>query len=287
VIIPIGHDQAIRRLPWITIAIIAICTLIQGYASTASDGDAAVLRLGYATGSGLGLSLITSAFVHAGWLHLIGNMLFLFLAGSTLEDRWGAVRYLAFYLAGAAVATLVFDWMHGGEPTVLVGASGAIAATMGAFLVFFGRAQIRFWYWFFRSTGTFHMAAYYALPLWLIEQFVLSKLDSDDGVAYGSHIGGFAFGVAVALVVRLVSPAAARESDAAPEPDAAPRPDARRARSNPAAVPAPVRRAPLPVDPGPVRTAPLPPPITVARPTTAGDAPVRPDDNAEQPKLLR
>ena len=228
-IIPIGHDQAIRRLPWVTIAIIATCTLVQIYASfmapnerellrfISDHGDDAsaarsfeqmlnripMIRFGHRTGSGLGLSLITSTFVHDGWFHLIGNMLFLFLAGSALEDRWGPLRFIAFYVLGGCAATLCFEATYS-RPTILVGASGAVSALMGAFLLHFARAQITLWYWIFWRTGTFYMPASLALPIWLVEQIVWGMRDHSAGhvagVAYAAHIGGFVIG---AILVRM------------------------------------------------------------------------------------
>jgi membrane associated rhomboid family serine protease len=223
VIIPIGHDQQIRGLPWATFGIIAVCTLVQIYSSAvapsiddvqrmvaqAPDHALAMLdkipmfRFGYQTGSGINYKLLTCAFVHAGWLHLIGNMLFLWLAGSVLEDRWGRVKFVVFYLGGAAASTLCFDWLYDGDRTILVGASGAISAAMGAFLVYYHRAQIRFFYWWWTRTGTFFLSAYVALPVWLAEQLLWAKLEPTEGfsgTAYTAHIGGFAFGAVVALV---------------------------------------------------------------------------------------
>ncbi|MFT3696427.1 MAG: rhomboid family intramembrane serine protease [Kofleriaceae bacterium] len=205
-IIPVGHDQSIRRLPWVTIAIVAICFVVQIWQQV--DPHARVIvRFGYQTGSGLNEKLITSAFVHGGWFHLVGNMLFLVLAATVLEDRWGRIKFGVFYLAGAIASTLVFDALYHGPVTFLVGASGAISATMGAFLIYYARTQITFWYWLTFRTGTFKMAAYFALPLWLAEQFLSLYLQPDSGiavVAYSAHIGGFAFGAAAALVGNMV-----------------------------------------------------------------------------------
>ena len=162
-----------------------------------------MFRFGYETGSGINYKLLTCAFVHAGWLHLIGNMLFLWLAGSVLEDRWGRVKFVVFYLAGAAASTLSFDWLYHGDTMILVGASGAISAAMGAFLVYYHRAQIRFFYWLWTRTGTFFLSAYVALPLWLVEQLLWAKLEPTagfSGTAYAAHVGGFAFGFVVAVV---------------------------------------------------------------------------------------
>ena len=227
-ILPIGHDQSIRRWPYVTIGIIAVCTLVQLYSSFFAPGfeyaqrllDAgdhrhalAILdqipmwRWGYRTDSGYNLNMVTCAFVHGGWLHLIGNMIFLWLAGSAIEDRFGPIKFAVFYLAGAAAATICYAAMYSGEPTIVIGASGAVSAVMGAFLVYFATTQIQFWYWWFVRTGTFRAAAYIALPLWFGEQILYRSLESTtsySGVAYEAHIGGFAFGVCVALVARLL-----------------------------------------------------------------------------------
>ena len=75
-----------------------------------------------------------------------------------------------FYIVGAVAADFAFKALYHGDPTILIGASGAISATMGAFLVFYGNTEITFWYWLYMRTGTFQLAAFFALPLWLGEQ---------------------------------------------------------------------------------------------------------------------
>src|SRR5207302_2508348 len=142
-------------------------------------------------------NLVTCAFVHAGWFHLVGNMVFLWLAGAALEDRWGPIKFGIFYIAGAAAATICFDTLHSDHATVVVGASGAVSAVMGAFLVYFATTQITFWYlWLYRA-GTFQTVAYVALPLWLGEQILFRALEGPSdysGVAYEAHVGGFVLG---------------------------------------------------------------------------------------------
>ncbi|HTR53341.1 MAG TPA: rhomboid family intramembrane serine protease [Kofleriaceae bacterium] len=167
-----------------------------------------IVHFGYPTGYGLTWRVFTSAFVHAGWLHLIGNMIFLWLVGAALEDRWGPMKFALFWLAGSAASALAYDFVTSGEG-LLVGASGAVSALMGAFLVYFAKMQIRLFYWFGFRAGTFLVAAYVALPVWLGEQLLEHWLQSQsmthvDSTAYSAHIGGFAFGFAVALVARMI-----------------------------------------------------------------------------------
>lgn len=202
-----------------TIAIGVICTLVQ-----LVGGDDVIYRYGWQTdGHRDSLALLTSAFVHAGWFHLIGNMLFLWLVASVLEDRWGGAKFALFYVASAIAANLAFAATYHGPPITLVGASGAISGVMGAFLVYYARTEIKFWYWMMRAgTGTFELPAYFALPFWLVEQIVWFYFERDlggvSGTAYAAHIGGFVFGVAFALATNVIFGKRAHEDDDEVEP---------------------------------------------------------------------
>jgi membrane associated rhomboid family serine protease len=154
------------------------------------------------------VAFLTCMFVHAGWLHLLGNLLMLYLSGPFIEDAFGRPIFLTLYLLGGFVASLVQVSAFPNSTTPIVGASGAIAAVMGAFLVRFARRRVRFVYFLWLLllpplTGTFTVAALLVLPLWLVQQFLLASAGSA-GVAYWAHVGGFVFGFAVALVVRLL-----------------------------------------------------------------------------------
>ena len=149
------------------------------------------------------LALFTSMFLHGGWLHLLSNMLFLWLAGASLEDRWGRLFYTILYLAGGVVAALIHAAMNPQSSVPMVGASGAISGLMGAFLVRLAATRIRFYYWLLFAQGTFFMPAYVALPLWLLQQFAMARYGAAGGIAVWAHIGGFAFGALVAGLVRL------------------------------------------------------------------------------------
>ena len=160
-------------------------------------------RYGYIPAEPRLLALFTSMFMHAGWLHLLGNMLFLWLSGGSLEDRWGRIFYLILYLVSGGVATLMHAAMAPHSHIPLVGASGAIAGLMGAFLVRLATTRIRFLYWLLFFRGTFEAPAYVMLPLWLLQQFAMARTGTEGGVAVWAHIGGFAFGALVAILVRL------------------------------------------------------------------------------------
>lgn len=156
---------------------------------------------------------LTHLFVHVGWLHLIGNMLLLWLVGFNVEDRWGRAFFAVFYLGAGAVASFT-QFALGGSQTSdlpLVGASGAVAAVMGVFLVHFAKTKFRVFWWNFLRFGTFEMSAYLALPLWFVHQLLLAWLYQDfpTATAHWAHIGGFACGLGLAGLLR-VSGAEAR-----------------------------------------------------------------------------
>lgn len=152
------------------------------------------------------ISYLTANFLHGGWVHLIGNMWFLWLAGAILEDTWGRPLYSVIYLISgvAALWGYALVYPHGMIP--VIGASGAIASLMGAFLARFPKTKIQlgFFYWIIRPRlYRFKAPAYAVLPLWLGLQLLSGVLSGESGgVAYWAHIGGFGFGLVMALILR-------------------------------------------------------------------------------------
>lgn len=141
------------------------------------------------------LAIAYSMFLHGSLLHLAGNMLFLWVFGNNIEDTRGVVQYVVFYLAAGIVATAAHIALQPSSTVPLVGASGAIAGVMGAYLVLFPRVPIRtliiFFFILFRD-----IEARWLLGLWFVSQFFISP---NAGVAWAAHVGGFVFGVLVAL----------------------------------------------------------------------------------------
>lgn len=149
------------------------------------------------------MNYVTANFLHAGWLHLIGNMWFLWLAGAILEDTWGRIIYSAFYLIAGALALQVHALVNAGSLTPTIGASGAIAGLMGAFLVRFPTTRVEMAWIMMYRLYRFKAAAYWLLPMWLLtEVFYGSLFGQLSGVAHWAHIGGFVFGALIALAVR-------------------------------------------------------------------------------------
>lgn len=164
-------------------------------------------KYGYIPARGGVFTLISSMFLHGGLFHLLFNMLFLWLCGGNIEDLWGRIVFPIFYIAGGMVATLMHAGMFPESHVPLVGASGAIAALMGAFMIRLYNTRIYFWYFFFfgfrTKSGNFKAPAYVMLPLWLLQQIIEALKASDGGgVAFWAHIGGFLFGAAVALAFK-------------------------------------------------------------------------------------
>jgi len=151
-------------------------------------------------------SYITASFLHGGWLHIIFNMWFLWLAGTILEDTWGRVVYPIFYLVCGALGFVIHGVVFPGSLVPALGASGAIAGLMGAFLARFPKTNIRLAWILFLKPIKFNVPAYIILPLWLlIEVFwgaVFAAARAEGGVAHWAHIGGFAFGALGALLLK-------------------------------------------------------------------------------------
>jgi membrane associated rhomboid family serine protease len=125
------------------------------------------------------LSWVSHMFLHAGWLHLLGNMFILFLAGPFIEDRWGRPIYLGFYVVSGFVAAFFHILSVPDSAMPMIGASGAIAGVMGAFLILFGKTKIKFFYLFLLIRGTFRAPAWLMIPLWFashgVAWFMVSK----------------------------------------------------------------------------------------------------------------
>lgn len=147
------------------------------------------------------LSVFTAMFLHGGWLHLLGNMLFLFIFGNNIEDRFGRLRFLLFYLGCGLVATYGFALANQDSTEVLIGASGAIAGVLGAYLVLYPRARV----WTLVSFIPLPLPAWAVLGGWFLLQWAYTSgfaLTSAGSVAYLAHVYGFVAGVVVALIVR-------------------------------------------------------------------------------------
>jgi membrane associated rhomboid family serine protease len=150
------------------------------------------------------LTLFTSMFMHGGLLHLLGNMLFLWIFGNNIEDSMGRVRFVAFYLLGGLVALFAQVLMEPNAEVPTIGASGAIAATLGGYALLYPRARVVTLVIIIFFITVIELPALLVLGLWFLEQLFVSAVTdpvgAGGGVAYFAHIGGFVFGM---LLIKL------------------------------------------------------------------------------------
>jgi membrane associated rhomboid family serine protease len=145
------------------------------------------------------LSILTSMFIHGSWSHILGNMLFLWIFGNNIEDFFGHGRYLLFYLAGGIAAALVHLLSGPSSQVPTIGASGAIAAVMGAYFFLYPRAKVQTLVFFIFITSV-RLPAWIFLGIWFVMQLFEGTFGAAQGVAVWAHVGGFLFGVLVAWI---------------------------------------------------------------------------------------
>ena len=143
------------------------------------------------------LSIITSMFLHGGWMHLIGNMTYLYIFGDNIEDVMGKTKFIVFYLITGTFAALSHALLDPNSTIPMVGASGAIAGVLGAYLMLFPKANIRGFFWFIFFFKIINIRAIIVLGGWIIIQLISFNGTevSNGGVAYAAHIGGFISGI--------------------------------------------------------------------------------------------
>lgn len=200
-LIPLGDaSRRTLRKPVVTTLLIAVNVFV--FFKELLYGDAfvaqwAAIPAQITSGHRL-ITLFTSMFMHGGWMHIIGNMIFLWAFGPEIEDAMGRARYLIFYLLGGVVAMLAQVLANSGSTVPNLGASGAIAAVMGAFLITYPRDRIKailFLFFFFRVT---FIPASLLIGFWFVTQLIDAGSVAHvqrGGVAYLAHVGGFLFGV--------------------------------------------------------------------------------------------
>jgi membrane associated rhomboid family serine protease len=232
-VIPLRDRNPTRRTPVVTWALIgaSVAAFVLELSVTASGGDQALedffrqwaaipveitrsLEAGR-YGSQAMLGILTSMFLHGGWLHLLGNMLFLWIFGNNVEDRLGPIAFLLFYLLGGVAAVSAQVLIDPRSDIPLVGASGAIAAALGAYIVLFPGARILalvflgFFYQLLEVPAIIVLGFWFALQL-LNGVAAFGAETAQGGVAFFAHIGGFVFGLAVGSVVRVLGAGASR-----------------------------------------------------------------------------
>lgn len=205
---PIGDDNSSRRtFPAVTYSLIALNLIF--FFVELSGGEAFITQWAFVPRRFLAnpaedsLTLFTSMFMHAGWVHLLGNMLYLWIFGDNVEDRFGHIRFLIFYLLCGLAATFAQLAFSSGSNVPNLGASGAIAGVLGAYILLFPQGKVNV----LMGRGVIPMPALVVIGFWIVLQFVsgigsISNTAETGGVAYMAHIGGFVAGFVLTFVFR-------------------------------------------------------------------------------------
>lgn len=206
--LPIGDDNSARRtVPLVTYALIALNVLV--FILELTGGDAFITKWAFVPSRFLSnpfgdfLTLFTSMFMHAGWLHLGSNMLYLWIFGDNVEDRFGHIKFIIFYILSGLVATFAQLAFNPESTLPNLGASGAIAGVLGAYIVLFPKQNIKV----LLGQRVIQMSALIVIGLWIVLQLFsgigsISSSTQTGGVAYMAHIGGFVAGVALTFLFR-------------------------------------------------------------------------------------
>ena len=220
--IPLRDANPTRRTPVVTLAFIVACFVVFAWelglqATSEASLNAFVTEWGVvpaellaAWGAGQFVSqetatLVSSQFLHGGWLHLLGNVLYLWIFGNNIEDRLGRVLFMVFYLGGGVVAGLTQTAIDPDSTIPLIGASGAIAATLGAYFVLFPGARITTLVFLGFFYQLIEVPAIIVLGFWFLLQLLDGigslGMEAGAGVAFFAHIGGFVGGALVAWLL--------------------------------------------------------------------------------------
>jgi len=204
--LPIGDDNPTMLTPYVNWAIILSCIL--AFLWQTSEGtnhfiytlmNFGIVPARIAAGEGL-YTFVTNIFLHGGWAHLLGNMLFLWIFGDNIEDCCGHLRYLLFYILTGVIASALWIATAWGSPYPAVGASGAISGVLGAYFVLYPGARVRTIVGFGFFWRVIRLRAWTMIGLWAAYQFLLAYVALDTGVAYWAHVGGFVAGIFLSKV---------------------------------------------------------------------------------------
>jgi membrane associated rhomboid family serine protease len=205
---PIGDDDSARRtVPLVTYALIVVNVLF--FFVELSGGDPFVMRWAFvpsrfiASPFGDVVTVFSSMFMHAGWLHLSGNMLYLWIFGDNVEDRFGHLKFFIFYLLCGIAATAAQMAVSLGSDVPNLGASGAIAGVLGAYILMFPKGSVRV----LQGSRVIQVPALIVIGLWIVLQLFsgigsVANAAQTGGVAYMAHIGGFVAGFVLTFVFR-------------------------------------------------------------------------------------
>jgi membrane associated rhomboid family serine protease len=206
---PVGDDNTQRRtFPTVTVVLIVLNVLV--FLLELSGGDQFITEWAFVPSrfsqdpGANAVTLFSAMFMHGGWLHLFGNMLFLWIFGDNVEDRFGHGKFLIFYLLAGLAATFSQYWVSPESGIPNVGASGAIAGVLGAYILLFPQSRVNV----LLGRQIVAMPAFAVLGMWIVLQLVsgvgtiAATDESAGGIAYMAHIGGFVSGLLMTFLFR-------------------------------------------------------------------------------------
>ena len=219
---PVGVDYRTDRLPLVTFAIMSLCVLlyligmvlfVDQVGQTDALRDPLIDRFGLIPNKASFETWFTHMFLHAGFLHLLGNMMYLFLFGAVVEDQFGRLRFLLFFLVGGLIAAAVHIIFSNPSTAAIpmVGASGAISSCLGAFVVIHPQTHVHFRYFFWLIfpflNGEFTLPSWLVISFWFLNDLIGFGLEilaphKGGGVAFAAHIGGTIAGLLIAIGIR-------------------------------------------------------------------------------------
>ncbi|MHB9032919.1 MAG: rhomboid family intramembrane serine protease [Anaerolineae bacterium] len=218
--IPIGDDNQRRRIAFVNWLIIIVNVIVWLYEVTLSGptldrfiSTSAIVPARITSNPNFTslFTIISAMFMHGGWLHIAGNMLYLAIFGDNIEERFGHIAYLFFYLIGGVIAAAAQIITSPNSTVPVLGASGAIAAVLGAYLAIYPTNRVRVLVIFFFFIRVVALPAILVLGFWFILQIfngvATIAATASGGTAWFAHIGGFLFGLVIGLIVRAVRPA--------------------------------------------------------------------------------
>jgi len=233
--IPLRDDNPTTTPPIVTVGIIVFCGVVFLWQQTLRQEAAAIAVYAYGVVPAIlfghdtlppgierippELTILTSMFMHGGWLHIIGNMLYLWIFGNNIEDRLGHVRFVIFYFLCGTAAALAQSLANTHSEVPMIGASGAIAGVLGAYLVLFPRAHVLVLVPLGFFIQLLRLPAMWVLGFWFILQLFQGGLmarGEEGGVAYLAHVGGFVAGIVLIFVLGGRPPAASPRAGRGP-----------------------------------------------------------------------
>jgi len=206
---PLSDVIPSRTVPVVTVSLIIINSLVFLYQVTLPQPllDQFVVQYALVSADFSWTSVFTSMFLHGGWMHVIGNMLYLWIFGDNVEDRLGHGRFLIFYLVSGCFAALLQVLINPFSEVPMLGASGAIAGVMGAYFVLYPESRVLTAVFIFIFFDLVEIPAIFFLGIWFVMQLFsgvgsLGIQNTEGGTAFWAHIGGFVVGAVVGLVLR-------------------------------------------------------------------------------------